>query len=209
VRPRPPSPYVVPPGAVRVTTSAQLRRALKRTRPTNVVLADGVYGGPGPFLNSHGHRLYAANLGGAVLTAGLSLGGNAGRPGGLVRGLVFDVRDPSKTAEGAEITVWGTATRARILDVTLRGNRVTRSGLVVREPEGFSAARLIVREFTDYGVVVDANDPARTRLERPFRTSPRSISIMTAVRNNPIETMRCPGHIGRSRVANVVLVASI
>ncbi len=92
-----------------------------------------------------------------------------GRAGGLVRGLVFDVRDPAKTAEGAEIMVWGTATRARVLDVTLRGNGVVPSGLAVREPEGFSAARLVVRNFTDYGVLVDANEPARTELERPFR----------------------------------------
>jgi hypothetical protein len=169
VRPMPPSRYVVPPGAVRVTTSAELTRALKRTRPTNIALADGVYRGPGPFLNPNGHRLYAAHLGGAVLRAGLSLGGNAGRPGALVRGLVFDVRDPAKTVEGAVISVWGTAARARVLDVTLRGNRVVRSGLVVREPQGFSAARLVVRGFTDYGVLVDANDPVRTELSRPFR----------------------------------------
>jgi hypothetical protein len=178
VRPMPPSRYAVPPRAVRVTTSAQLAGVLKRTRPTNVVLADGVYGGPGPFLNPHGHRLYAANLGGAVLRVGLSLGGNAGRPGGLVRGLVFNVRDPAKTVEGAVISVWGTATRARVLDVTLRGNRVVRSGLVVREPEGFSAARLVVRGFTDYGVLVDANDPTRTELRRPFRLADLDVAAV-------------------------------
>jgi hypothetical protein len=179
VRPTPPSRYVVPPGAVRVTTSAKLSRVLKRTRPTNIALANGVYGGRGPFLNPHGHRLYAANLGGAVLRVGLSLGGNAGRPGGLVRGVVFDVRDPAKTVEGAVITVWGTARRARVLDVTLRGNRAVRSGLVVREPEGFSAARLVVRGFTDYGVLVDANDPARTHLRRPFRLADVDVAGVT------------------------------
>ena len=175
----PPSPYVVPPAAVRVTTSAQLSRVLKRRRPTDVALADGVYGGRGPFLNPHGHRLYSANLGGAVLRVGLSLGGNAGRPGGLVRGVVFDVRDPAKTVEGALISVWGTATRARVLDVTLRGNQIVRSGLVVREPEGFSSARLVVRGFTDYGVVVDANDPSRTKLRRPFRLADLDVAGVT------------------------------
>jgi hypothetical protein len=169
VRPLPPSPYEVPAGALRVTTSAQLEKALRRTRPTTIVLADGVYGGTEPFLNPHSHRLYARRLGGAVLRVGLSLGGNDGRPGGLVRGLVFDVRDPAKTADGAEIMVWGTATRARVLDVSLHGNGVVPSGLVVREPEGFVAARLVVRQFTDYGVLVDANDPARTKLDRRFR----------------------------------------
>jgi hypothetical protein len=179
VRPMPPSRYTVPPRAVRVTTSAQLAGVLKRTRPTNVVLADGVYGGPGPFLNPHGHRLYAAHQGRAVLRVGLSLGGNAGLPGGLVRGVVFDVRDPAKTVEGAVISVWGTATRARVLDVRLRGNRVVRSGLVVREPVGFSAARLVVRGFTDYGVLVDANDPTRTKLRRPFRLADLDVAGVT------------------------------
>ena len=168
VRPLPPSRYKVPADAQRVTTSAQLVKALRRPRPTAIVLADGIYGGTGPFLNPHGHRLYAHRLGGAVLRVGLSLGGNDGRPGGLVRGLAFDVRDPAKAAEGAEIMVWGTGSRARVTDVTLRGNGVVPSGLVVRQPEGFSAARLVVREFTDYGVLVDANEPDRTELERPF-----------------------------------------
>jgi hypothetical protein len=114
-----------------------------------------------------------------VLRVGLSLGGNAGRPGGLVRGIVFDVHDPAKTVDGAEIAVWGTAKRARVLDVTLRGNRVVRSGLVVREPEGFSAARLVLRGFTDYGVVVDANDPTRTKLERRFHLADLDVAGVT------------------------------
>jgi hypothetical protein len=110
---------------------------------------------------------------------GLSLGGNAGRPGGLVRGVVFDVRDPAKTVEGATISVWGTARSARVLDVTLRGNQAVRSGLVVREPEGFSAARLVVRGFTDYGVLIDANDPSRTELRRPFRLADLDVAGVT------------------------------
>lgn len=169
VRPAPPSRYQVPRDAVTVTTSAELRRVLRRSRPADVVLAAGVYDGPRPFLNPHGHRLYAASLGRAVLRTGLSLGGNTGRPGGLVRGLVFDVRDPAKTVDGAELAVWGTATGARVLDVAFRGNGVVRSGLVVRQPQGFAAARLVARDFTDYGVVVDANDPDRDSLARPFR----------------------------------------
>jgi hypothetical protein len=169
VRPIPPLPYDVPTDSVQVATSAQLRSLLRRSQPTNIVLADGVYDGSRPFLNPHGHRLYAATLGGAVLRAGLSLGGNTGRPGGSVRGIVFDVRDPEKTVEGAEIVVWGSATGAHVLDVTLRGNRVIRTGLVVRQPEGFRGARLVARGFTDYGVSVDANDPTLVALARPFR----------------------------------------
>jgi hypothetical protein len=169
VQPVPPAPYDVPTSGVRVSTSAQLRSALERLQPTDIVLADGVYDGSGPFLNPHGHRLYAESVGGAVLRAGLSLGGNAGPPGGAVRGLVFDVRDAEKTVEGAEIVVWGTATGAHVLDVTLRGNRAIRTGLVVRQPEGFLGARLVARGFTDYGVVIDANDPSLDALAQPFR----------------------------------------
>ena len=176
MRPVPPSRYEVPTDGVRVTTSAQLRSALSRSQPTDIVLADGEYDGSRPFLNEHGHRVYAANLGGAVLRAGLSLGGNAGRPGGLVRGLVFDVRDAEKTVEGAEIAVWGTGKGSRVLDVTLLGNRVIRTGLVVRQPEGFRGARLVARGFTDYGVVVDANDPALDRLARPFRLTDAAVA---------------------------------
>jgi hypothetical protein len=168
VRPAPPSPYDVPTSGVQVTTSTQLRRVLMSSKPTDIVLADGIYDGSEPFLNPNGHRLFAATLGGAVLRAGLSLGANAGPPGGGVRGIVLDVRDPQKTVEGAEIAVWGTATNAKVLDVTLRGNRVIRTGLVVRQPEGFRGARLVARGFTDYGVVVDANDPALDELARPF-----------------------------------------
>jgi hypothetical protein len=169
VRPTPPSPFHVPTSGVQVNTSAQLRSVLRSSRPTDIVLADGVYDGSRPFLNPNGHRLYAATLGGAVLRAGLSLGGNGGPPGAAVHGIVFDVRDPEKTVEGAEIVVWGTATNAEVLDVTLRGNRVIRTGLVVRQPEGFRGARLVARGFTDYGVVVDANDPTLDELARPFR----------------------------------------
>ena len=100
------------------------------------------YGGPRPFLNPHGHRLYAARLGRAVLSAGLSLGGNTGRGGGLVRGLVVDVARPRRTVDGAAIVVWGTGRGSRILDTTVRGHGRLRAGVAARRPEGLvDAAR--------------------------------------------------------------------
>jgi hypothetical protein len=131
------------------------------------VLHRGTYDADRPFVNAHGHALYAGRLGKVVLTAGLRLGVDEERPGGLVRGVVFDVRDHAKTVDGVALLVLSPG--AQVLDVTLRGHRVIRSGLVVREPEGFRAARLLVRDFTDYGVLVDANDRDRTSLERPFQ----------------------------------------
>jgi hypothetical protein len=171
VSPTPPSPYEVPTSAVSVGTSGELRRALQRPRPTDIVLADGIYDSPTPFLNSQGHRLYAARLGGATLRAGLSLGAGTGPAGGAVQGLVFDVHDEKRTVEGAAIAVWGAAKDVAVLDIVLRGNREIRAGLVVRQPDGFRGERLVARDFTDYGVVVDANDPALTRLARPFQLS--------------------------------------
>jgi hypothetical protein len=79
---------------------------------------------------------------------------------------VIDVRDYPKTVDGVALAVRGSG--GQVLDVTLRGHGVIRSGLIVREPEGFRAERLVVRDFTDYGVLVDANDPERTSLAKPF-----------------------------------------
>jgi hypothetical protein len=132
VRPAAPARYEIPSSAVSVRSSTELRHALLRSQPTDIVLSDGVYDAPGPCLNANGHRLYAAGVGGAVLRAGLSLGANAGAPGGSVQGLIFDIRDEEKTVEGAEIVVWGTAKGAAVLDVVLRGNGDVRAGLVVR-----------------------------------------------------------------------------
>jgi hypothetical protein len=167
-KPRPPRSYAPPRSAVHVSTSAQLIAALRRPQPANIVLAPGRYDSSGPFSNRNGHRLYARRTGRTVLTAGLSIGSNAGPPGGLVRGVTFDVRDPARTFMGAVVAVWGAATRAAVLDVTLRGHNAIRSGVVVREPEGFRGARIQVRGFTDYGVLVDANEPGRETLRRPF-----------------------------------------
>ena len=122
-----------------------------------------------PFLNPHGHDIYAARRGRAVLRAGLSLGGNAGRPGALVRGVVVDIDDARRTVDGAAIAVWGAGRDVRILDTTLRGNGVARAGISAQQPEGLEIRRVVVRRFTDFGIFVDANDLDRRPLSSPFR----------------------------------------
>jgi exopolysaccharide biosynthesis polyprenyl glycosylphosphotransferase len=156
--PQAPAAYRVPTGAIRVSTSAQLRAALARHEARRIVLARGTYRSRRPFLNPYGHRLYAAKLGAVVLKAGLSLGGNHGRGGGLVRGIVFDVDSPSRTVAGAVIAVWGTGRNVSVLDTTLRGHRVVSAGLVARQTDGLVVRRVVARGFSQYGVVVDAND---------------------------------------------------
>ena len=205
--PAPPRRYSVPKPFVRVRTSAQLRTALARRTPRTIVLHEGVYEADDPFLNPNGHAIYAGRLGKAILTAGLSLGANDGKSGGLVRGVVFDVRDPEKTASGAVLNVWGDAEGTQVLDVRIRGNRAIRSGLVVRQPEGFHAARLVLRDFTDYGVVIDANDTGRTRLDRPFRLSDvdvagvaRAVPRSSQGRGEACVWIGNPGSVARVRV---------
>jgi hypothetical protein len=183
VRPTPPARYTVPRPFIRVRTSAQLHAALARKVPRRIVLHQGTYDSAGPFLNPNGHAIYAGLLGKAVLTAGLSLGGDDDQPGGLVRGVVFDVHDPAKTADGAAVLVWENAGGSQVLDVTLRGNGTARSGVSVRQPEGFRGERLVVRGFTDYGVRVDANDRDRTTLEKPFRV--RDVDVADVTRPVP------------------------
>ncbi len=167
-RPKPPASYRVPKAAVRVSNSAELGAALAKSSRRNVVLAPGIYDSTRLFSNRHGHRVFAAKMGRSILRAGMSIGANSGGQGAIVRGIVFDVRDRAKTLNGAVVAVWGTASNTKVLDVTLRGNRAVAAGIVVRQPEGFVAQRIIAREFTDYGILVDANDLDRNLLASPF-----------------------------------------
>jgi hypothetical protein len=82
----PPARYSVPHGALRVSSSRALRAALRRHDRRVIALAPGAYGGHRPFLNPHGHDLYGVRPGRAILRAGVSLGGNTGRGGAVVRG---------------------------------------------------------------------------------------------------------------------------
>jgi hypothetical protein len=166
--PIPPSPYSTPPGAVFVSTSAGLARALEADSPTDIVLADGVYDHSGPFWNTGGHRVYAASLGRAVLRAGFVLGHNWSPGNGLLRGLAFDVAEPAKTLHGDIVHVWGSGAGSRLLDLTLDGHKAVESGIKVREPDGVVIQRVVARNFTDWGVNVDANDVNRKVLRPPL-----------------------------------------
>ena len=205
VRPAPPRPYEVARPYVRVRNVGQLRAALARRAPTRILLRAGRYESDRPFLNAYGHALLAETVGKAVLTGGLSVGEEGGAPGGLVRGLVFDLRDPAATVDGIGIAVRNAG--ARLLDVALYGHGVVRSGIVVRQPEGFRAERLVVRDFTDYGVLVDMNDRSRTTLARPFALRDLDVAgIRRAVpgssrgRGEACIWIGNPGRVERARV---------
>jgi hypothetical protein len=134
-----------------------LRRALALHASRDIVLRNGTYDNSEPFYNPRGDRLYAQTLHGAVLRAGISLGGNTGPGGALVRGLAFDVQDPSKTLDGSIVIVWGAGRNSQILDVTLEGHGVVGAGIKARQVEGLVIRRVIARHFRSYGVIVDTN----------------------------------------------------
>jgi hypothetical protein len=54
--------------------------------------------------------------------------------------------------------VWGSAARSAVLDTWIDGHGVLDAGLVVHQPNGFVARRVVARRFLSFGVVVDPND---------------------------------------------------
>jgi hypothetical protein len=176
VKPAGPAGYRVPRRAIRVSSTQQLHAALARHVRSTIVLAPGTYRSSRPFLNPNGHRLLAARPGRSILRAGLSLGGNGGQPGAVARGLVLDIRDPDRTVDGAAIAVWGSGRDVRILDLTLRGHGVTPAGIEARQPEGLVVRRVVVRRFSDFGILVDANDLDRGVLSDPFSIADADIA---------------------------------
>jgi hypothetical protein len=157
-RPRGPAPYTVPRYALPVASSSQLSAALSDGRRETIVLAPGVYDSPRPFADREGDRIYSARLGRAVLRAGIVLGGNNGPPGALIRGLTLSITDPRKTLHGDAVHVWGSAASASVLDTSIDGHGVLDAGLVVHQPNGFVARRIVARRFLSFGVVVDPNN---------------------------------------------------
>jgi len=142
-------------------TSSQLVSALASAAATDIALAPGIYDRTRPFVNTAGHRLYAEVLGAVTFQAGLVMGGNEARGGGVVRGVVFDVSDLAKVTDNAVILIYGGAMASRVSDVTITGNAKIPNGILARQPEGLVIERTSVRNVTDRGIAVDANDPAR------------------------------------------------
>lgn len=141
-----------------VSTSGQLVAALAQPGAHDILLAPGTYDSSTPFVNNFGHRLRALVPGEATFTAGLVLGGSRSARDAVVDGITFDLRDPSKTLQGAAIHVWGGATGANIFDVSLSGHGVIASAVTARQPDGLVVRRLTATGFSDYGVFVDASD---------------------------------------------------
>ena len=80
------------------TPGEQLANALMDATKLDIVLEDGVYDSHMYFTITRGHRLYARNLGEAVLRAGIVVSGQDGSGGSHIQGCRFEVDDPIGTA---------------------------------------------------------------------------------------------------------------
>jgi hypothetical protein len=142
--------YVTAPApGTRVSTAAGLAAALRLGGP--IVLADGTYARATPLRVPARTTLRAEHPGKAVLRMGLSVAG----PGVTVDGLRFSIAEPRRGANGAAIEVWG-GPRTTIEDVTVDGRRRLPQAIVVRTPAGFVGRRLVARNLTSDGIVVDS-----------------------------------------------------
>jgi len=183
--PSAPSRYTLPTDAVTVTTSAELTAALAGN-VTDIILADGTYDSATPFSNAGGHRLYAQNLGKAVLTAGLVMGGNFGAPTTLVQGVVFDVRSTAKVLGGGIVHVWGPGgANARILDCVFRGNKTIPYGVLALNPSGLVLERSAFSDFTDVAARLSDNVPVARGASTPVIDHVSDLAIDGVSRSTP------------------------
>lgn len=183
--PKPPATYPLPKTFTLVRTSSELKAALGRSTPTNIVLANGVYDSSAAFQNRAGHRLYARHLGKAVLKAGLDISGGA-RGGAVVRGIVFDITAQYKVDHRSIISISGTTGQnAKILDCVLRGNRLIAFGVRAYNPTGLVARRLTFSNFTRVALRASDNVHVRYKAQTPHITGISDIVVDGVSRATP------------------------
>lgn len=184
--PQAPSAYDLPGDAVWVSSSAQLISALQGSTARDIVLADGTYDSARPFVDSNGSHIYAQNLGGAILTAGLVLGGNFGQGGGSVQGVTFDIATPSKVLGGGIIHIWGPdGVNSGVFDCEFHGNGVIPVGVLAYNPSGLRIQRAQFFDFTDEGIRASDNTPEPYGASTPIIDTITDISVDHVSRSTP------------------------
>lgn len=160
IRPTPPTTYT-PPGGTSVSSMASLRSALASGTPTTIIVEDGTYSDASGYLTlGAAHQVYARNLHGAVIQNGMQRNGT----NVLLQGLKFVVTDTAQTLSGIVIHAWGASNGGwKIYDCHITGNDTLGAGIGVKTnsgQEGLEIKRCVVRNFHDYGILVDSNDTA-------------------------------------------------
>lgn len=183
-------PSAADPTTHSVSTTAQLQALLGQLQAQpmpheahDIILEDGVYDPSGlslDYLAIRGtYRLWARNVGGAVLQFGVDLGGNNPayypEPPEL-HGLIFDIADATHAAPGSPphrvsaLTQWGTAVdRMVVADCRFVGNDVVHNGIMARQADGVVIERVTIQDFLRLGILLDLplaesmSIPARVR----------------------------------------------
>jgi hypothetical protein len=150
-----PQAYSVPANAVLVTNTADFIKQFTSSSAKDIVLADGTYDNAGPVMAAAPHHVWAARVGGARLTFGLSFESNWSAAGAAVHGLVFDITNASKTSRSTAIRVDGDANSFVTLeDISINGNRSIDTGIQVLNSKGLSIKRCVISDVFDYGLLV-------------------------------------------------------
>lgn len=156
-----------------VDTVAELQAAVTFDpgNDMDIILADGTYLASElvgvDFLQlARGHRLWAQNAGGAVLTFGILTGGNPCNPalaskfdGPELHGLVFDIDDAQHAATlngvTAALWAWGHSRGMKVHDCWFRGWGEVERAISVDRPDGLDVQRVEVLDFKRFGVRVE------------------------------------------------------
>lgn len=176
-----------------MSTDAQLVNALESTRPTTIIIQDGIYSKPPPktvgpnfpktpsvgyVRVGAGHQVFAARSGHARLTYGLSV--NAAASGLRIRGVVFDIDDPldgfyttpkqhPSRWLSAAVAIWGGAQNVVLEDFKIFGNQALHAGVWATSPDGLRISRALVKDVRRFGLLVgDHTASAPIPVTRPL-----------------------------------------
>lgn len=156
--PDPPRKYRLPGTAHIVRDTAALEKAIASKAPLDIVLEAGTYRRAKPITFGTPHRLWSRELGKAVLKFGLVFGGNDAQRGAELHGLTFDLENSEAGFQGACVNTWGAGEGLRIEDCTFLGHKKTDAGILARQTDGLIVRRVVVRDFTSYGIFADQNN---------------------------------------------------
>ncbi len=156
--PLPPASYVVPTGAVSVSTAAGLVTELAKSVAEDIVLQTGTYDHASKFTSSGAHRLWAASLGGATLTAGIDFGSNS-HVAGEVHGIRFNLNATAKAADQTScVSSWGSPNSGlKVQDCWFDGGNVIFNGVSALNPHNLVAQRLVFTNLVYNGLRASDN----------------------------------------------------
>lgn len=141
--PQPPRNYELPSNYTLVDNTESFVKAFKSIVPQNIVLEDGVYINSKSVTAGAAHKIWARNLGGALVKFGLKLRGD----GSEVHGISFE-----GSSGNATIFIEEDNPNSKIFDCWFNGNRAVAKAIEARETSGLVVKRCIIKDFIEYGV---------------------------------------------------------